>query len=375
LAAVILTLAGCDQDRVAGAGDAGRPACTSVAGTGAVTFTTDEGASLAPTAGVLTGVKYTRGLVALSGSTLLAAHAGTLLRSTDAGCSWTWAGTVPHSYVALVAASPTLAYGYPEGSAGLYHVGADGAVQNLASPVQRVWGLAVRAGRPENLRVAGETGQIYESDDGGATWRSVGVPVPATLLYSVAFDPANWDHAVAGAANSGAWTTEDGGRSWSRAQIASSTTQRNQNVFRLAVSPVDPDVVWAAGIDLAEEDRRSRSGRHAYLSRDRGRTFIPVLSESAESPSGGPVTIVNGFVMEPHPRDPLVLYFVFSASTGNYGTDIVRLDARSGTHSVRHNPYHDVSEITFAPGRPDVMYLGLGVEQRCDPIACAGTVF
>jgi hypothetical protein len=369
MATAVLALGGCDQDRVAGGDDAGRPACARVEGTAAVTFTTDEGASLTPTAGVLTGVKYTRGLAALSGSTLLAAHAGTLLRSADAGCSWTQVGTLPNVYVALVAASPTLAYGYPDGPAGLYRVGVDGAVQTLTSPVPGVRGLAVREGRPDNLRVAGETGQIFESEDGGATWHGVGVRVPASTVYNVAFDPANWDHAVAGAPNSGAWTTEDGGRSWTRAQIASSTPQRNQNVFRLAISPVDPSIVWAAGLDITEEDRVSRSGRHTYLSRDRGRTFAPVLSESDGTP-GEPVTIINGFVMEPHPRDPQVLYIVFSASTGNYGTDIIRLDAGTGTHSVRHNPYHDVSEITFAPGRPGVMYLGLGVEQRCDPGPC-----
>jgi hypothetical protein len=366
MAAVILTLAACDQDRVVGADDSGRPPCTRVAGTAAVTFTTNEGATLAPTAGELTGVKYTRGLAALSGSTLLAVHDGALLRSTDAGCNWTRVGTLPNRYVALVAASPTLAYGYVEGSAGLYRVGVDGAVQTVASPVRRLRELAVRAGSPENLRVAGETGQIHESDDGGATWRSVGVPVPGGSVYHVAFDPANWDHAVAGAANSGAWTTEDGGRSWSRAQIASSTTQRNQNVFRLAISPVDPNIVWAGGIDLAEEERSPLSGRHTYLSRDRGRTFAPVLSASEGSP-GGPVAITSAFIMEPHPRDPLVLYFVLGTGTG---TDIVRLDAGSGTHSVRHTSYDRISEITFAAGRPGVMYLGLGVEQHCDPGPC-----
>jgi hypothetical protein len=167
-------------------------------------------------------------------------------------------------------------------------------------------------------------------------------------VYHVAFDPANWDHAVAGAPNTGAWTTEDGGRSWSRAQIASSATQRNQNVFRLAISPVDPSIVWAGGLDIAEMDGSSLSGRHTYLSRDRGRTFAPVLSASEGSP-GGPVAITSAYIMEPHPRDPLVLYFAQGAGTG---TDIIRLDAGSGTHSVRHNSYRRISEIAFAPGRP-----------------------
>jgi len=366
MAAVALTAAACDQDRVAGAEISGRPPCIRVAGTAAVTFTTNEGATVAPTEGELTGVKYTRGLAALSESTLLAVHDGALLRSTDAGCNWTRIGTLPYEYVALVAASPTLAYGYLEGSFGLYRVGVDGSVQTLTPSIRRIREVAVRAGNPENLRIAGEVGQIHESDDGGATWRSVGVPVPGGYVEHVAFDPANWDHAVAGAANSGAWTTEDGGRSWTRAQIASSTTQRNQNISRLAISPVDPNVVWAGGVDIAEDDRSPSSGRHTYLSRDRGRTFAPVLSASEGSP-GGPVAIQSAYTMEPHPRDPLVLYFVLGTGTG---TDIVRLDAGSGTHSVRHTPNRRVSEIAFAPGDPGVMYLGLSVQQHCDPRPC-----
>lgn len=359
MAAIVLTAAACDQGRVAGADDSERPPCIRVTGTSAVTFTTNEGATFART-GELTGVKYTRGLAALSGSTLLATHEEALLRSTDAGCAWTQVGTLPHSYVALVAASPALAYGYGEASPNLYRIGVDGSVQALASPVRRTWELAVRAGSPANLRVAGETGQIHESDDGGATWHAVGIPVPGGGVNHVAFDPANWDHAVAGVANSGAWTTEDGGRSWTRAQIASSTTQRNQVVYRLAISPVDPSIVWAGGVDVAELDLR-RPAHHTYLSRDRGRTFVPVVSASEGNP-GKQVPITSAQVMEPHPRDPLVLYLVLRADSG---TDIVRLDAGSGTHSVRHTPHHRITEITFAPGRPGVMYLGLSTERQC----------
>lgn len=359
MAAVVVALAGCDQDRVAGADDPARPLCIRVEGTAAVTFTANEGATFARTR-ELTGIKYTRGLAALSGSTLLATHDQALLRSTDAGCSWTQVGTLRTTHVALVAASPALAYGYGEASADLYRIGVDGSVQSLASPVRRTLELAVRAGSPANLRVAGETGQIHESDDGGATWHAVGIPVPGGSVNHVAFDPANWDHAVAGAPNSGAWTTEDGGRSWTRAQIASSTTQRNQVVYRLAISPVDPSIVWAGGVDVAELDIR-RPAQHTYLSRDRGRTFAPVVSASEGSP-GNPVAITSAYVMEPHPRDPLVLYLVLLADSD---TDIVRLDAGSGTHSVRHIPYPRISEITFAPDRPGVMYLGLSTERQC----------
>src|SRR5579862_6740418 len=65
------------------------PPCSIVTGTPAVTFTRDQGRSLAPIAERLTGIGYTYGLAALdTPGTLLSLHKATLSMSTDDGCSW-----------------------------------------------------------------------------------------------------------------------------------------------------------------------------------------------------------------------------------------------------------------------------------------------
>src|SRR4051794_15212632 len=65
------------------------PPCAIVEGTPGVTFTRDEGATLAPIAQPLHGVAYTYGLAVLDvPHTLLAFHRDTLSISNDDGCHW-----------------------------------------------------------------------------------------------------------------------------------------------------------------------------------------------------------------------------------------------------------------------------------------------
>ncbi|HEX8253985.1 MAG TPA: hypothetical protein VF846_12630 [Thermoanaerobaculia bacterium] len=73
------------------------PQCSMITGTGAVTFTRDHGRTLAPIAVAATPLTYTYGLTAMidEPETLMAWHRDDLLTSTDGGCSWRVAATVP----------------------------------------------------------------------------------------------------------------------------------------------------------------------------------------------------------------------------------------------------------------------------------------
>src|SRR5688572_14955646 len=69
------------------------PACAAVAGTPAVTFSRDGGATVAPRAMPLRGIGYTYGVAVLDGGeTLLSAHNDVVSISRDAGCSWETVG-------------------------------------------------------------------------------------------------------------------------------------------------------------------------------------------------------------------------------------------------------------------------------------------
>jgi hypothetical protein len=340
-----------------------RPACTTVEGTAGVTFTFDEGATLAPTAAQLSGTIYTYGLVALDRpNTLLAVHGPDVIRSTDSGCTWRSIGQLTAGFPPRLAkAGPDRAYGWSENNDTLFRVDGE-TVTLLVSPAANIMGLGVDPTNPDRLRIADNTGQIWVSSNAGARFEQIGAPAfPGNgLMYVMAFDPANLDHALAGAATEGARFTFDGGMTWtpSSGLTQTGTASRGANVFSIAISPRDPNVVWAEGIDLDENLAGAASeGRHIWRSTDGGRTFSPIVTRTAE------VTLTNGVLLVPHPVDPAILYFEFGTYFQGYGTDLFELDADRDTLTKRHNDHDDVLAIDFMPGDPSVMYLGLTSEE------------
>jgi hypothetical protein len=229
----------------------------------------------------------------------------------------------------------------------------------LTSPTTNIKGLGVDPANPDRVRIATDTGVVMESTTGGVgRFQTIGVePFPGNgLVYQVSFDPRNLDHVVAGAATEGAKWSLDGGRTWTAATVRTTTqtADRGANIFSLKISPVSSDVVWIEGIDLGENLANLPSeGRHIWRSVDGGRTFQAVIEKNAA------VSLTNGILMAPHPRDSNLLYFEFGTYFGGYGTDIFRYDGTSRTLTVNHNNYDDVGSIAFMPGDPAVMFFGL----------------
>ncbi len=327
------------------------PACATIEGTPAVTYTKDEGATLAGLARPLSGVGYTFGLAPLdTPDTLLAVYNGTVLRSTDAGCSWrklayTNRGTQP----GIVAAAPGgRAYIWADGGPELLRVDGDTLVP-LKGIGPEVRGLAADPRDGAHVRAGDGQGNLWESFDAGASWALLApAPQGGLFAYRVAFDPSDLDHVLVGTMSSGAFVTLDGGRNWAP---ASGFGAKGSNVMNLVVAPSDGRTVYAMGIDLAAD------ARAIYRSRDGGLSFEPVVT-----PSEG-VTIVNQPVMAVHPANPAVLYWVFGTSFQNYNTDVYRYDDATGAVTKTHNRHDRVTSLAFNPADPGVMYLGLAVEQ------------
>jgi hypothetical protein len=336
------------------------PACSAVTGTAAVTFTRDDGKTLAPTSGELHGVGYTYGLVALdTPGVLLAEHGRTVLRSTDAGCTWAAIGTVDAAPMTLAAAPGARAYGWTPFAVALARIDGEMVTPIRTPPVDQVVGFGTDLGDHDHARLADSSGVVWETLDAGASWERIGIsPAGASsvIYYSAVFDPHDMDHVVIGTSVEGAFASRDGGRTWTKARGFSDGG--TANVFSFAISPASGLVVWAMGLDLAELDSGAASGgRHIYRSTDGGLTYKPVVKQTPK------VTLTNGPLLVAHPSKKNVLYFVFGTYFQNYGTDIFRFDAKTKKLRKTHNDYDDVSAIAFNPADPGVMYLGLTVEE------------
>ncbi|MEJ3748875.1 dispase autolysis-inducing protein [Actinomycetes bacterium KLBMP 9797] len=334
------------------------PTCAAVTGDGSVSLTRNQGRTIYPTSEALTPVTYTSGLVALDRpDTLLAMSNNRLLSSTDAGCMWRTVGAVSGSYVRLVAAAGGSAYAWDQ-EGHLARVTAE-TITPLTAPVTEVAGLGTDHADGDHLRIADGRGQLYDSRDGGRTWRPVGGPAgDLTAAYTAVFDPFNLNHVTLGGMTTGVRVTFNGGRGWVAATGLSASAGGNVNGFSLAISPAATNVVYAMGLDIAELDSGAPSGgRHIYRSTNGGRTFSPIVDH------GGKITLPNGPVLVAHPTDPGVVYFVFGTSFMGYGTDIYRYDFWQRKVTIAHNDYDRVTAIAFHPRKPRVMYLGFAEER------------
>ncbi|HEX7183218.1 MAG TPA: dispase autolysis-inducing protein [Thermoanaerobaculia bacterium] len=336
------------------------PACQRIVGSSAVTFTQDDGATLTPGTRPLTGTTYALGLVALdTPNTLLAAVGSVIYRSTDAGCRWTVLADLSahtNELLTLTKAGGDRAYVWGDNRGVLFRI--DGsAVTVLKSPVTSVLGIGVDPRNADHVRLGDGNGQIWQSTDAGATWSPLGAPaLEGAFAYRAAFDRTNPDHILIGTMVNGAYVTTDGARTWTR---AFGVSKGNANVFNLVISPADPQVVWAMGIDLDIVDTDPGNGRFIYRSVDGGYTFDPVIHQD---PAAG-IQMQNGPTMAAHPTDPGVFYYAFGMSFQSYGTDLYKYDAATRQLTWTHNAYHGIGAVDFSPADPSVLYLGLQLVQ------------
>jgi hypothetical protein len=334
------------------------PECSLVKGTAAITFSNDDGQTLAPTSGTLNGVGYTDGLIALDlPNTLLATYNSTILYSEDAGCSWRESQILPGGILKLVKAPGERAYAWSVYDPLAFQITlTDGRpnIRPLTPPVDRIFGLGTDPHNPDRLRIGGPGGLLIESSDAGQNWSKIGQPPEggqSGLDYFVGFDPANLDHVIYGGAVSGAFVSFDGGKNWTQATGLSQTGVK-ANAMSVALSPADPQVVWLMAIDLEASDE----GRHIFRSIDGGLTFRAVIDPTAD------VTITNGTSLFPHPTAANILYFQFGTSFMGTGTNLYRYDANTDQLTFSHNDYHGIGSIAFSPADPQWLYLGLEVE-------------
>jgi len=352
----------CVEGQCVASGDWSLPSCSRISGTGAVSFTTDEGLTLAETR-VQRETSYSPGLVALDlADTLLAmqmtSDGSHVLRSRDAGCSWSEIEVLEDwSLLRLTAAPGGGAYAWSRGHNGFYRIQGD-EVGARTAPTD-VYGLSVDPQDPAHLRIGGYDCQLYESFDGGASFAALGLPANTGngIFFTVEFHPLDWNQALCGTL--GAWRTTNAGQSWST--IAPFDKADPDWVYLFEYAPGNPLLVWARA-NLESLDRQ------ILVSEDGGASFVTAVPQGVQAADQNgvlrTVTLTNQPTMAAHPEDPAVLYFVWGTYFSNYGTDLFRYDRVLGELSVTHIDGLDgIDAIAFSPADPAVMYVGLEEEQ------------
>lgn len=342
-----------------------RPHCETVEGDGSVSFTRDGGRTVAPTTGVMRPVRYVMGLEALARPNHLLAvdDRGRLARSIDAGCSWSaFASLSSQGTWSISPAADGTAYVWKFRGDRVYRVDGTNVTEGPAFDAEHLGGLVTLTAdrrQPWHLRGVTKEGRVLDSRDSGRSFRSIGAaPVKAAganfLLYDAKVAPSRLNTIVVGITDVGAFSSTNGGRTWRRTEIGQSGDKVNG--FTVAMSPIDPRIVYLQALNVTEMQRGGPGGgRHLYRSTDGGRSFGPVADH------GGDVTITNGGLVVPSPWNRDVVYFEYGDPV--YRTSLYTLDTRTGGLSIAFNPHDSIKSIAFNPGARDVMYLGF-VEER-----------
>ncbi len=193
---------------------------------------------------------------------------------------------------------------------------------------------------------------LYKTTDGGATWTKVLAGGEWTGVTDVVLDPRDPDALVAatwqrhrtiaaymgGGPESGLHRSTDGGETW--VKLENGLPKGNLGKIGLAISPLDPDVLYA----VIELNRREGG---VWRSADRGSSWEK--RSDAVSGATGP-HYYQELVASPHAFDRIYLVDVRIQVSDDGGTTFRRLK-EAHKHSDNHS-------ITFRPDDPDYLLVG-----------------
>jgi photosystem II stability/assembly factor-like uncharacterized protein len=191
--------------------------------------------------------------------------------------------------------------------------------------------LVVDSARPSTLYAAGDLG-VFQSTDRGDHWRLVGPPARRLAVLS-------GKTLLAGGC--GVTRSPDAGATWRETLACQADDGRERKIEKLLLHPKKPDTVYAA---VAEEKSGEEAVYRIYRSRDDGRTWKSILSDSA--------------VLALSPRRPVTLYAVQGDDlllASRDGGDTFREIGRLGLRRLR--PIGPVSDLLVDRRNPATLYV------------------
>ncbi len=197
----------------------------------------------------------------------------------------------------------------------------------------------------------GERG-FYKSTDGGDSWKKTLGNNEWTGVTDIAIDPrdpnwlyaATWDRHrtvaayMGGGPGSGLHRSKDGGETWE--ELTTGIPKSNLGKIGLAISPFNPDVIYAA-IEL------DRTTGGVFMSTNRGKSWVK--QSDAVSGATGP-HYYQELYASPHQEGRLYLVNNNMLVSDDHGKNFRRMK-REGMHSDSHS-------VSFRPDDPDYLLVG-----------------
>jgi len=279
-------------------------------------------------------------------------------KSVDAGATWSFVGLPESGAIRRIEVHPTnpdlvyvAALGHPFGKnpeRGIFrskdggrtwdHVlalndstGASDLAMNPSNP-RVLYAAMWRAERkPWTLISGGPEGGVYQSIDGGDTWKKLagGLPTGIVGKIGVTVSPANPDRVwaiIEAEPSGGIYRSDDAGKTWTRTNSENKLRQRAWYYTRIVADPVDENTVYGLNVWL-------------YRSVDGGKTF-----DQVNVPHGD----THDLWINPSNRNFMVL--------GDDGGGVVSLNRGKTWSSMNLQPTAEFYDVIVDNGFPYRVY-------------------
>jgi photosystem II stability/assembly factor-like uncharacterized protein len=201
--------------------------------------------------------------------------------------------------------------------------------------------------RPASVTIGTQIG-IFRSDDQGDNWRRLSAPLPELAVWSLTRHPADADVILAGYEPSAIYRSGDDGKTWEKLSVSASypdvTTgpEMPKRVTGIAVDSANPREIYAS-LEIGGLLRSLDDGEHWSAAID----GLYVVEDSVD---------LHGVVVSPSHRGRVTV----TTRVGTFRSDDGGNRWRKLAVPALREKGSYCRAITYAPGRPETLYLGAG---------------